>query len=88
MKTPPIPAAWPLFPFNGVPLFDPIAGPKAAAEECLKDGGDVGPRLGVGPGGKIANLVITKGEVFEDKTTVEYVFVDGQKFVPEKEVRP
>ena len=29
---------------------------------------------------------ITKGDVFEDKTTIEYVFVDGRKFAPEKEV--
>ena len=26
--------------------------------------------------GKIANLVVTKGDVFEDKSTIEYVFVD------------
>jgi imidazolonepropionase-like amidohydrolase len=43
-------------------------------------------RLGTIERGKIANLVVTKGDVFEDKTTIEYVFVDGRKFVPEKEV--
>jgi imidazolonepropionase-like amidohydrolase len=43
-------------------------------------------RLGTIERGKIANLVITKGDVFEDKTTIEYVFVGGRKFVPEKEV--
>ena len=34
--------------------------------------------------GKIANLVVTKGDAFEDKTTVEYVFVDGKLFKPSK----
>jgi hypothetical protein len=37
--------------------------------------------------GKIANLVVTKGEAFDDKTTVEYVFVDGKKFVPSQEMQ-
>jgi imidazolonepropionase-like amidohydrolase len=46
----------------------------------------VGDRLGTVERGKIANLVVTKGDVFEDKTTIEYVFVNGQKFEPEKEV--
>lgn len=30
--------------------------------------------------GKIANLVITSGDLFGEKTTVKYVFVDGKKF--------
>lgn len=46
----------------------------------------VADRLGTIERGKIANLVVTKGDVFEDKTTIEYVFVDGRKFAPEKEV--
>ena len=52
-------------------------------------GGDVRSlaiALGRSSAGKIANLVVTKGDVFEDKTTIEYVFVDGRKFEPEKEV--
>ena len=56
VTTPPIPAAPPIYPFNGMPLFDPIYGPKAAAEECLKDGGDVGPRAAPGPLGGIGGL--------------------------------
>ena len=44
----------------------------------------VADRLGTIERGKIANLVVTKGDVFEDKTTIEYVFVDGRKFAPEK----
>lgn len=41
-------------------------------------------RLGSVDKGKIANLVVTKGDAFEDKTTVEYVFVDGKMFKPSK----
>jgi imidazolonepropionase-like amidohydrolase len=32
--------------------------------------------------GKIANLLVTRGNLFEDKTTIEHVFVDGVKFKP------
>jgi hypothetical protein len=42
-------------------------------------------RLGSIDKGKIANLVVMKGDAFEEKTTVEYVFVDGQLFKPSKE---
>jgi imidazolonepropionase-like amidohydrolase len=45
----------------------------------------VADRLGTIERGKIANLVVTKGDVFEEKTTIEYVFVDGRKFEPVKE---
>ena len=46
----------------------------------------VADRLGSVDKGKIANLVITKGDAFEEKTTVEYVFIDGKQFKPSKEV--
>ncbi|OWK47425.1 DUF11 domain-containing protein [Fimbriiglobus ruber] len=39
-----------------IPAFDPILGPKTPSEECLTDGGDVGPRLGIGPGGRLGGL--------------------------------
>jgi imidazolonepropionase-like amidohydrolase len=42
-------------------------------------------RLGTVEKGKIANLVVMKGDAFEDKTTVEYVFVDGRQFQPSKD---
>jgi Amidohydrolase family len=45
-------------------------------------------RMGSIDKGKIANLVVMKGEAFEDKTTVEYVFVDGKLFKPSKEPPP
>jgi Amidohydrolase family len=44
----------------------------------------VADRLGSVDKGKIANLVVTKGDVFEEKTTVEYVFIDGELFKPTK----
>jgi hypothetical protein len=52
----PMPAAPPRFAFNGIMLFDPIIGPRFATEECLKDGGDVGPRMGPGADGKIGGV--------------------------------
>jgi len=45
----------------------------------------VADRLGSIEKGKIANLVVTKGDLFVDKTEVKYVFVDGVKFEPVEE---
>lgn len=50
------PAMPPRLPYCGVVLYDPILGPKFPAEECLPDGGDVGPRLGIGPDGRLHGL--------------------------------
>ena len=47
----------------------------------------VADRMGSIDKGKIANLVVMKGDAFEDKTTVEYVFVDGQEFHPSKDLQ-
>ena len=44
----------------------------------------VSDRLGSVDKGKIANLVVTKGDAFEDKTTVEFVFIDGKQFQPSR----
>jgi imidazolonepropionase-like amidohydrolase len=44
-------------------------------------------RMGTIDKGKIANLVVMKGDAFEDKTTIEYVFVDGQEFHPSKDLQ-
>jgi imidazolonepropionase-like amidohydrolase len=38
--------------------------------------------------GKIANLVVTDGDVFEKKTKVKMVFVDGRKFEVREPLRP
>jgi hypothetical protein len=47
----------------------------------------VSDRMGSIDKGKIANVVVMKGDAFEDKTTIEYVFVDGREFHPSKELQ-
>lgn len=47
----------------------------------------VADRMGSLDKGKIANVVVTKGDAFDDKTTVEYVFVDGMMYQPSKELQ-
>ena len=42
----------------------------------------VADRLGSIEKGKIANLVVTKGELFDDQTRVQFMFVDGRKYTP------
>src|SRR5262249_30845771 len=51
----------------------------------------VSDRLGSIENGKIANLVITDGDLFNEKTKIKYVFVDGRRFEirePEKPKEP
>ncbi|MGL6074520.1 MAG: hypothetical protein ACRC8S_10200 [Fimbriiglobus sp.] len=55
-NTLPAPKAPPMFSAYGVAMFDPILGPKYPGEECLTDGGDKGPRLGIGFGNKLGGL--------------------------------
>ena len=43
----------------------------------------ISDRVGSIDTGKIANIVITKGEIFDDRTQVVMVFVDGKKYTPE-----
>lgn len=45
----------------------------------------VSDRLGSIEKGKIANLVVTRGEIFDDRTRIEMVFVDGVKHTPAPE---
>jgi imidazolonepropionase-like amidohydrolase len=42
----------------------------------------VADRMGSIETGKIANLVVTKGELFDDQTRVQFIFVDGRKYTP------
>jgi imidazolonepropionase-like amidohydrolase len=65
----------------GLPRADAIRALTLNAAEIY----GVADRLGSIDKGKIANLVVMKGEAFDEKTTVEYVFVDGQQFQPSKE---
>jgi len=51
----------------------------------------VADRLGSIENGKIANLVVTDGDLFEEKTKIKMIFVDGQRFEahePEKPKEP
>lgn len=45
----------------------------------------VADRLGSIEPGKIANLVVTRGGLFDEKTEIQCVFIDGVKFEPPKE---
>ncbi len=45
----------------------------------------VADRLGSIEKGKIANLVVTRGDLFDDRTRVEMVFIDGKKHTPAPE---
>jgi hypothetical protein len=51
----------------------------------------VADRLGSIEAGKIANLVVTDGDIFDEATKIKFVFVDGRKFTirePEKPKDP
>jgi hypothetical protein len=45
----------------------------------------VADRLGSIEKGKIANLIVTKGDLFQERTEMKYIFVDGVKFEPAPE---
>jgi imidazolonepropionase-like amidohydrolase len=42
----------------------------------------VADRLGSVEKGKIANLVVTSGELFQERTQVKFIFIDGVKYEP------
>ncbi len=50
------PSGPPMLPTSGIPLYDPILGPKATTEECFPNGGDGENRIGIGPGGRLGGL--------------------------------
>ncbi|WP_439622775.1 hypothetical protein [Gemmata sp.] len=56
LQAPPLP---PVFPFWGVPLFDPILGPRPPKEECLLNGDDRKDFLGIGAEGRLYGLNAT-----------------------------
>jgi hypothetical protein len=45
-------------------------------------------RVGSVEKGKIANLVVTRGDIFDDRAKVEAIIVDGRKFAPATETMP
>jgi len=48
----------------------------------------VADRLGSLEAGKIANLVVTEGDLFDEKSKIKYVFVDGRRFEPREPDKP
>jgi imidazolonepropionase-like amidohydrolase len=48
----------------------------------------VSERLGSIEVGKIANLLVTDGDLFEEKTKIKMIFVDGRKFEPHEPEKP
>ena len=48
----------------------------------------VSDRMGSIEVGKIANLVVTDGDLFEEKTKIKMVFVDGRRFEPHEPEKP
>ena len=76
----PIPAVPPMLPFQGVIVVDPIIGMKGAGEECIKDGGDVGPRAAPGPGpGSVGGLDPTD-------TVMQYTTRSGTRTTPSNRI--
>jgi hypothetical protein len=45
----------------------------------------VADRLGSIDKGKVANLIVTRGDLFEDATRIEMVFIEGKRFAPAPE---
>ncbi len=45
----------------------------------------VSDRLGSVEKGKIANLIVTSGDLFQDRTQIKYIFIDGVKYEPTPE---
>jgi hypothetical protein len=64
------PAVPPPLAWSGIPLYDPISGPKPFTEECLTDGGDTRNRLGIRDSGKLGGL---------DATDVALEYTTGEK---------
>jgi hypothetical protein len=48
----------------------------------------VSNRMGSIEKGKIGNLVVTRGDIFDDRTKVEAIIVDGRKYAPAAETTP
>jgi uncharacterized repeat protein (TIGR01451 family) len=52
----PPPRVPPCLPWVGCGYYDPIIGPRCPTEECFHDGGDRGPRAGIGQDGQLHGL--------------------------------
>jgi uncharacterized repeat protein (TIGR01451 family) len=60
----------PCLPFAGIPVYDPVLGPKPCTEETLHDGGDSGRPAGILPDGRL-------GGVDPSDTVAEYADCHG-----------
>ena len=68
-----------------------MASSDAALRAFTADSADIlglGDRTGGIVPGKIANLVVTDGDIFNEKTKVKHVFVDGRWFEIHEEETP
>jgi adenine deaminase len=68
----------------GLPPADALRAMTLGAAEIY----GLADRLGSIEKGKIANLVVTSGDLFQESTKVKYIFVDGIKFEPAPEAPP
>jgi uncharacterized repeat protein (TIGR01451 family) len=68
----PVPAYPPRLPYGGIPLFDPLLGPKCSELECLHDGGDSLRPLGVDNRNKLYGLD-------PSDTAIEYTTPKGRR---------
>jgi uncharacterized repeat protein (TIGR01451 family) len=71
LATPRVP---PCLPWVGCGFYDPILGPRPQEEECLHDGGDRGPRAGIGADGRLYGLD-------PEDTVGEYTDASGRRRV-------
>lgn len=65
--------------------------PEAALRALTLDAAEIlgaGDRLGSIQPGRIANLVVTDGDIFNEKTKVKQVFVDGRWYPIHEEAKP
>jgi len=67
----------------GLPVQDAVRALTLNAAEMY----GVSDRLGSLDKGKIANLVVMRGDAFDDRSNIEYVFVDGKEFRPSKDAQ-
>lgn len=75
----PLPPVPPQVPWLHIPVYDPLVGPRITHEECLPDGGDVGPRIGIGPDGKLGGFNASDAAIeFTDDTGKRKVSISNR----------
>ncbi len=78
-KSIPMPALPPRILYNGIPLYDPIIGPRQYEGECLHDGGDHNRSMG------FDNQKRLQG-IDPSDTVIEFSTPNGKKFSPSNRV--